>query len=103
MHLGANFAAVAPGQVRIQASSTELMAAMDRVLESERVAVEVGTPPYGEARDIHAGGGAYVSILGTNGLFHHPDDRRPDSIDLPQTLAIAAAFRSPVGAIAEQT
>jgi len=107
VHLGANFAAVAPGQVRIQASSAELMAAMDRALESERVAVgartEVGTPPYGEARDIHAGGGAYVSILGTNGLFHHPDDRWPDSVDLPQTLAIAAAFRSLVGAIAEQT
>ncbi|MCH2100282.1 MAG: hypothetical protein MK142_18020 [Pseudomonadales bacterium] len=105
VHLGANFAAVAPGQVRIQAASAALMDAMDRALADEGVTVgartEVGAAPYGEARDIDAGHGAYVSILGSNGLFHHPEDRWPDSVDLPRTLAIARAFRTLTGALAE--
>ncbi|MEE2893006.1 MAG: hypothetical protein VX766_12775, partial [Pseudomonadota bacterium] len=106
VHLGANFAAAPPGQIRIQASSAALMSAMDRALEMQRVAVgartEVGETPYGEARDIHAGQGAYVSILGSNGLFHHPEDRWPESVDLPRTLAVAQAFRQLVGALAEE-
>jgi hypothetical protein len=83
------------------------MSAMDRALETQHVAVgartEVGEMPYGEARDIHAGRGAYVSILGSNGLFHHPEDRWPDSVDLPRTLAVAQAFRQLVGALGEET
>src|SRR5262249_38279270 len=66
IHLGANIGA-AGGQMRIQASDDEIEGRMVRALDeanaSVRQRVPRGTVPGGEARNIHVGGGRYVSIL----------------------------------------
>ncbi|HVS14223.1 MAG TPA: hypothetical protein VMV46_09880 [Thermoanaerobaculia bacterium] len=89
IHLGASFAAAVAPQVRLQASDGELLARARELLGEQGVPPDVETPPgerpFGEARDIFDGGGRYVSLLGRNGLFHHPDDRWPQAVDLDRT------------------
>ncbi|MDP6926473.1 MAG: hypothetical protein QGG84_05245 [Rhodospirillales bacterium] len=53
---------------------------------------EPGQRPLGEARNIYDGGGRYISLLGRNGLFHHPADVWPDAVDLEKTTRWVAAF-----------
>jgi hypothetical protein len=48
-------------------------------------------PPSGETRDIHKAGGRYMTLVGTNKLFHLPQDRWPHAIDVPAVARIAAA------------
>ena len=48
--------------------------------------------PGGEARAIHDGGGRYISLLGANGLFHHPHDRWPGAVDVDRVARFAEAF-----------
>ena len=47
--------------------------------------------PSGETRDIHRGGGRYLTLVGTNRLFHLPQDRWPDAVDVAAIAQIAAA------------
>ena len=96
IHLGANFgAAVGPGP-RLQASAPELLdrttEALERAGEAPARRRPAGEPPAGEARHIHAGGGTYLSIVGDNGLFHHPRDRWPDAVDVDRVARYARAF-----------
>jgi hypothetical protein len=48
-------------------------------------------PPSGETRDIHRAGGRYLTLVGTNRLFHLPEDRWPHAVDVPAIARIAAA------------
>jgi hypothetical protein len=48
--------------------------------------------PGGEAEAVHRGGGRYVSIIGRNGLFHHPDDRGAAVVDAAAVSAFVDAF-----------
>jgi len=48
-------------------------------------------PPSGETRDIHRAGGRYLTLVGSNRLFHLPQDRWPDSVDVAAIARIAAA------------
>ncbi len=52
----------------------------------------IGARPGGEACNIYDEGGQYLSLLGSNRWFHHPDDRWPHSIDLDRTTRIANAI-----------
>jgi len=52
----------------------------------------MGQRPLGEARNIYDGQGRYVSILGRNGLFHHPADQWPHAVDLELTTKWVKAF-----------
>jgi hypothetical protein len=47
--------------------------------------------PSGETRDIHRAGGRYLTLVGTNPLFHLPRDRWPDAVDLAAATRIAGA------------
>ena len=47
--------------------------------------------PSGETRDIHRAGGDYVTLVGSNPLFHLPQDRWPDALDPAAIADIAAA------------
>ena len=47
--------------------------------------------PNGETRDIHLAGGRYLTLVGTNDLFHLPQDRWPHAVDLAAVTRIAAA------------
>lgn len=95
IHLGANFAAQ-DSKVRYQASSQALMdqglAALTAHGITKRIATPVAERPLGEARNIYDGGGNYISLLGNNRLFHHPDDRWPEAVDVDRTVAINKAL-----------
>jgi hypothetical protein len=49
------------------------------------------SPPSGETRDIHKSGGRYLTLVGTNRLFHLPQDRWPDAVAVPAVARTAAA------------
>lgn len=95
IHLGANFAAK-NGRIRFQASNDRLQAQGLGALENQNIAIADVTPlgqrPYGEARNIYDGDGQYISLLGGNSLFHHPDDRWPEAVDLDKTLQVTKAM-----------
>ena len=96
IHLGANFGAAVGGAPLLQASAPELhdraLEALGRAGEAPARRRPVADPPAGEARHIHAGGGTYLSIIGDNGLFHHPRDRWPDAVDVDRIARYARAF-----------
>ena len=56
--------------------------------------------PSGETRDIHRAGGRYLTLVGTNTLFHLPQDRWPDAVDVAAIVRIAAAASRIVLALA---
>ena len=56
--------------------------------------------PSGETRDIHRKGGRYLTLVGTNPLFHLPQDRWPEAVDLAAVTRIAAASARIVFALA---
>jgi hypothetical protein len=47
--------------------------------------------PSGETRDIHRANGRYLTLVGTNKLFHLPQDRWPDAVDVAAIARIAVA------------
>jgi hypothetical protein len=99
IHFGANIgAAQQPGNT-VQASDDEMentlakgMAAVG--LEINR-RVPRGTVPGGEAGVVHRGGGRYMSIIGSNALFHNPADRGPEAVD-PSVIARFVAVFTPI-------
>lgn len=94
IHLGANFAAV-DSRIRLQASDAELLDMANGTLSSNGVTVSATTPlgqrPGGEARNVYDLDERFVSLLGSNRWFHHPDDRWPTTIDLGNTERVARA------------
>ena len=96
IHLGANFAAAISPGVGVQSSDEQARELMFGVLSQHDLdpdgETEPGQRPLGEARNIYDGAGRYVSVLGRNGLFHHPSDVWPDPVDLEKTTRWVAAF-----------
>ena len=96
IHLGANFGAAVGGGPLLQASTAELqdggLDALRRFGAGPVGRRPAGEAPAGEARRIHDGGGTYLSIVGANGLFHHPADRWPDAVDVDRIARYAQAF-----------
>jgi hypothetical protein len=94
LHLGANIGA-ADGQMRVQASSDELEAlavtAVERAGATFSAKVPRGRVPGGEARNIHVGGGRYVSMLGSGPSFHNPLDLWPYTVDVDAVSRYAEA------------
>jgi hypothetical protein len=103
LHLGANIGA-AGGRMRLQASDAGIeemaAAALARAGAPVEQRVPRGTVPAGEARNIHVGGGRYVSLLGSSPLFHHPQDRWPAAVDLPAIARYASAIGDLAGTLA---
>ena len=95
VHLGANFAAEG-SMVRFQASEAKWLADAQQTFADAGAPLDtvapVGTRPFGEARNIYDAGGRYVSMLGSNPYFHHPDDRWPAAIDINRTGRLATAW-----------
>lgn len=94
VHYGANIGA-AGGALALVSANDELRALGAAAL------TEAGQPPdqiapktlvpSGETRDIHRAGGDYLTLVGTNPLFHLPQDRWPEAVDLAAVTRIAAA------------
>ena len=96
LHFGANIGAIgAPN--RIQASSDELEALAVTTLTQMGVTVndkgKRGVIPFGEAGNIHRGGGRYLSLLCPGStLFHHPADRWPAAVNKQAVAQYATVF-----------
>jgi len=97
LHFGANVG-VARQPNMIDASDDPLERWAAAAMEREGVAVNRrarrGSTPFGEAAFVHRGGGRYVALVCDNDLFHHPDDRWPDAIDVSALARYARAFSS---------
>jgi hypothetical protein len=96
IHLGANIgAAQGPANI-LQASDGEFETMMAGAMTAAGLAIDRRHPrdsePLGEARNIHRGGGRFVSIIGKNDLFHSPDDRGPNVVDLSVVERFVKAF-----------
>ena len=58
--------------------------------------------PTGETKDIHKAGGRYLTLVGppsTSPLFHLPQDRWPDAVDVPAVARIAEGMANAVVAL----
>jgi hypothetical protein len=49
--------------------------------------------PGGEAEVVHRGGGHYVSVIGSNALFHNPEDRDAKVVDAASSHASSMRLR----------
>ena len=96
VHLGANFGTVIGGGLLFQASDEEMrtlaLAAMARQGREPARETPVDQRPLGEARNIFDGGGRFFSLIGSNGVFHHPSDRWPEAVDVDAVAAVVRAF-----------
>ncbi len=96
IHFGANIGAAQEPSHRLQASSDEFEQIAVASIKAEGAKVDEitprGTTPFGEAGNIHRGGGHYVSLLGRNALFHHPADRWPEAVDGAAVARYTRAF-----------
>jgi hypothetical protein len=93
VHYGANLGAaggtplvVSPYDVLRDPCSAQLAQAG----QPYRIATK-STVPNGETRDIQRAGGHCVVLVGDNKLFHLPQDRWPDAVDLAAVTRIARA------------
>jgi hypothetical protein len=96
IHLGASIgAAQGPGN-RLQASDDEMESTMAEAMVNAGLRIDRriprGTVPGGEAENVHRGGGRYMSIIGSNDLFHNSDDRGPEAVDLKMIERFGSAF-----------
>lgn len=95
IHLGANFAArddtfrlaVSDEPIRAQA-----LACFEHFGLPPDEVIPVGREPFGEAKEVFRKGGRYVSIGGDSSLFHSPEDRWPQAVDLEKTTAAVQAL-----------
>lgn len=95
IHYGANIGA-AGGHLSIQSASDDL-----RALAAPLAAAmaDKATIPNGETRDIHKAGGRYLTLVGSNPLFHLAQDRWPHAVDVPAIARIAATIAAQVVAL----
>ena len=94
VHYGANIGAVG-GEFSIQSTSDDLRALVATELaragqEPDHIAPKTLVPT-GETRDIHRAGGRYLTFVGSNPLFHLPQDRWPHAVDASVVARVAAA------------
>ena len=93
VHYGANIGAVG-GELSIQSASDDLRALAAAELTRAGQAPDHIAPktlvPSGETRDIHRAGGRYLTLVGSNPLFHLPQDRWPHAVDTGAVARVAA-------------
>jgi hypothetical protein len=99
IHLGANIGAVG-GKLSLQSASDDLRELATRELARVGQKLDVAAPktlvPTGETRDIHRAGGRYLTLVGSNPLFHLPQDRWPHAVDVAVVARVAAAAAATV-------
>ncbi len=102
VHYGANLGAT-DGSLTLLSNDDDLRAITVQLLKRAGQPPDVLAPntqvPSGETRDIHRAGGRYVTLVGSNKLFHLPQDRWPHAVDTPTVARIAAAAASLVSAL----
>jgi len=80
----------------IQASDEEFEATLSRAMEAMNLGIARrhprGTVPGGEAEVVHRGGGRYLSVIGSNALFHNPADRGSAVVKLGEIARFTKVF-----------
>lgn len=93
VHYGANIGATG-GRLSIMSASDDMRRRMAEALQAVGQAADDLAPPTvvpsGETRDIHRAGGLYVTLVGSNPLFHLPSDRWPHAVNVPAIARVAA-------------
>ena len=94
IHFGANIGA-AGGELSLQSASDDLRRLTEIEFGRAGQAPDIVAPktlvPTGETRDIHRAGGRYLTLVGSNPLFHLPQDRWPHAVDTEVVTRVAAA------------
>ena len=102
LHWGANLGATG-GRLTVMSASDQLRdlaaAELGRAGQPYATAPKSAVPS-GETRDIHRKGGRYLTLVGSNRLFHLPQDRWPGAVDLAAIGRIAAAASGIAAALA---
>jgi len=102
VHYGANLGAT-DGKLSLLSNDDDLRATTTQSLEQAGQPPDLLAPktqvPSGETRDIHRSGGRYITLVGSNKLFHLPQDRWPHAVDMPAVARIAAGAASLVTAL----
>jgi hypothetical protein len=83
LHWGANIGA-AEGQLSVMSGHDDLRRAMAELLTAvgqTHVVAPGEMVPSGETRDLHRAGGRYITLVGSNKLFHLSQDRLPHAVD----------------------
>jgi hypothetical protein len=106
IHLGANIgAAQQPGNT-VQASDDEMETMLANAMMVQSLAINRrvprGTIPGGEAGVVHRGGGRYMSLIGSNSLFHNPSDRGREAIDSRAIARFVSALTAVAQSLAEE-
>jgi hypothetical protein len=90
----------------IQASDDEFEAVLNRAMTAEGLGIARrnprGTVPGGEAETVHRGGGRYVSVIGSNALFHNPADRGPGAVDTRVIARFTKVFTAVAASLMSQ-
>jgi hypothetical protein len=104
VHLGANIGAATGQRLAVRSSDGALAHRAATILAENGFGHEVvENPPgpvVGEAANIAAHGGRFVSFIGANQLFHTEQDRWPRAVDLDAVCAAAAAIQTLVAELA---
>ena len=88
LHWGANLGA-ADGRLTVMSTDEALRTLAMTALQPDTLAPKTQVPS-GETRDIHRAGGRYLTLVGSNKLFHLPQDRWPHAVDVTAVERIAA-------------
>ena len=104
IHLGANIgAAHGPGN-HLQASDDAMETILAEATTEAGLRIDHRLPrgavPRGEAFNVHHGGGRFISIIGSNDLFHNASDQGADTIDLDVIERFAGAFATAATSLA---
>ncbi|GGJ03533.1 hypothetical protein [Neoroseomonas lacus] len=96
VHLGANLGAAEDARLTVRSNVPGVAERMAARLEAagypaEALEVVTGGKANGEAHEVEARGGRYLSLIGKNPWFHAPEDRWPVSVDCARASAIAGA------------
>jgi hypothetical protein len=93
LHWGANIGA-AGGRLSVMSGHDDLRQAIAELLTAEgqpHAVAPVAMVPSGETRDLHRVGGRYITLVGSNKLFHLSQDRLPHAVDTAAVRRSAAA------------
>src|SRR5215469_16327030 len=104
VHFGANIGA-AGGRLSLLSSSEDLRSiAVDQLTRAGQPPNSIApmsVVPSGETRDIHRSGGRYLTLVGSNPLFHLPQDRWPHAVNPDAVAKVAAASAALVVALTQ--
>ena len=96
LHFGANIGAATDPSNMLQASDEAMDRVMTEAMTASGLSVDRRAPrsavPAGEAGVVSKAGGRFFSIIGRSALFHNPDDRGPQAVDVGAVAAFADAF-----------